>query len=224
MPRTSLFVIAAAAAATCALSACGPVRMGAAAITGGQRITVTTLSDQVTNLEQAYQAGKSAIQLQFPLSEAPQEVLGWMLRFRISDELAARNHLTVTNGAGERALSSLARSTGRTGHAFIQLVVANGLPPDMLPALGRYEAIQTAELTALNNGTAPTTQQRVQALTPAFSHRECVAAKTLSIQVNPQFGALDYNSISVIAARSPLSAPPTPAPSPSIKPQLTPAC
>ncbi len=82
MPRTSILVIAAAAAATCALSACGPVRMGAAAITGGQRITATTLGDQVTNLESAYQAGKSKIQLQFPLAQAPQQVLGWMLRFR----------------------------------------------------------------------------------------------------------------------------------------------
>ncbi len=59
MPRTSIVVIAAAAAATCALSACGPARLGSAAITGGQRITVTTLSDQVTNLERAYQAGKA---------------------------------------------------------------------------------------------------------------------------------------------------------------------
>lgn len=224
MPRTSIFVIAAAAAAACALSACGPVRMGAAAITGRERITVTTLSDQVNNLEQAYQAGKKSIQLQFPISEAPQQVLGWMLRFRISDELAARNHIAVTNGDGQRALSSLARSTGRTGRAFVQLVVANGLPPDMLPELGRYEAIQNAEFTALNNGTPPTSQARVQALTPAFSHRECVAAKTLNIQVNPQFGALDYSTVSVIAATSPLSAPPAPTPKATAKPQLTPAC
>jgi hypothetical protein len=222
VPRTSIFVIAAAATAACALSACGPVRMGAAAITGGQRITVTTLSDQVSNLEQAYQAGKASIQLQFPISEAPQQVLGWMLRFRISDELAARNHIAVTNGDSQRALSSLARSTGRSGRAFVQLVVANGLPPDMLPELGRYEAIQNAELTALNNGTPPTSQARVQALTPAFSHRECVAAKTLNIQVNPQFGALDYSTVSVVAAKSPLSAPPTP--KATAKPQLTPAC
>ena len=55
VPRTFACVIAVAAAATFALAGCGPVRIGTAAITGGQRITVTTLSDQVTNLEQAYQ-------------------------------------------------------------------------------------------------------------------------------------------------------------------------
>jgi hypothetical protein len=61
-----VFVLAAAAAATCALSACGPVKMGSAAITGGQRLTMTTLSDQVTDLENAVQAGRGKIQLQFP--------------------------------------------------------------------------------------------------------------------------------------------------------------
>jgi len=224
VPRTFACVTAAAAAAVCVLSACGPVQMGAAAITGGQRITATTLGDQVTKLNRAYQVGKKGIQLQFPLSQAPQEVLGWMLRFRIRDELAARNHVYVTHGESQRALASIAAQTGRTGPAFIQLAVANGLPPDMLPDLGRYEAIQDDLFTRLNGGTPPRTQARIQALSGEFSRRECVAAKSLSIKVNPQFGALDYASLSVIPAATPLSAPPVPAPSPTASPRLTPAC
>jgi hypothetical protein len=219
-----MFVIAAAAAATCALSACGPVRIGAAAISGGERIKVTTLSDQVTSLENAAQAGKGTIQLQFPQSQAPQQVLSWLLRFQIRDELAARNHLVVTTGESQQALSMLARQTGRTGPAFVQLAVANGLAPDMLPELGRYEAIQNEEFTRLNGGTMPRTQARIQALSPEFSRRECVAAKSLNIQVNPQFGQLDYGTFSVIPANSPLSAPTLPAPSPTAKPQLSPPC
>lgn len=224
MPRTSVFVLTAAtAAALCALSACGPVRMGAAALSGGDRITSTTLSDQVSSLERAYHAGKG-IQLQFPQSEAPQEVLSWLLRFQIRDELATRNHLVVTTGQSQRALSMLARQTGRTGPAFVQLAVANGLAPDMLPDLGRYEAIQNEEFIRLNGGTLPKTQARIQALSPEFSRRECVAAKSLNIQVNPQFGQLDYGTYSVIPANSPLSEPAAPAPSPSTKPVLTPHC
>ena len=224
MPRTSIFVLtAAAAAAACALSACGPVRIGAAAISGGERITVTTLSDQVSNLERAFQAGKG-IQLQFPLARAPQQVLGWLLRFQIRDELAVRNHVVVTTGESQRALTALARQTGRTGPAFVQLAVANGLAPDMLPALGRYEAIQNEEFIRLNGGTPPRTQARIQALSAQFSHRECVAAKSLNIQVNPQFGQMDYGTLAVIPAATPLSAPRVPSPSPTPKPQLTPAC
>jgi len=224
VPRTFVCVIAAAAAAACALSGCGPVRMGAAAITGGERLTTTTLSDQVTNLDRAYQAGKSSIQLQFPQSQAPREVLSWLLRFRIRDELAVRNHVVVTPGESQRALTALARSTGRGGLAFVRLAVANGLAPDMLPELGRYEAIQNDMFTRLNGGTLPRTQARIQQLSPEFSRRECVAAKSLDIQVNPQFGQLDYATLSVIPAKSPLSAPTAPAPAPSSKPQLTPHC
>lgn len=224
MPRTSVFVIAAAAAATCALSACGPVKMGSAAITGGQRLTSTTLSDQVTALENAYQASNGKIQLQFPKSEAPQQVLGWLLRFRIRDELATRNHVVVTAGESQRALAILAKQTGRTGPAFVQLAVANGIAPDMLPELGRYEAIQRDMFIRLNGGTLPRTQARVAILNAQFNHRECVAAKSLSIQVNPQFGQLDYRTYSVVPAPSTLSAPSTPAPARTPKPQLTPAC
>lgn len=224
MPRTFVCVAAAAAAATCALAGCGPVQMGSAAITGGQRITVTTLSDQVTSLENAVQAGRGKIQLQFPQAEAPQEVLSWLLRFQIRDELAVRNHVVVTAGESQRALALLARQTGRTGPAFVQLAVANGLAPDMLPDLGRYEAIQNEEFIRLNGGTLPKTQARIQVLNAQFGHRECVAAKSLDIQVNPQFGQMDYGSLAVTPAKSPLSAPHVPVPAPTTKPQLTPPC
>jgi hypothetical protein len=198
--------------------------MGSAAITGGQRITVTTLSDQVTSLENAVQAGRGKIQLQFPQAEAPQEVLSWLLRFQIRDELAVRNHVVVTAGESQRALALLARQTGRTGPAFVQLAVANGLAPDMLPDLGRYEAIQNEEFIRLNGGTLPKTQARIQVLNAQFGHRECVAAKSLDIQVNPQFGQMDYGSLAVTPAKSPLSAPHVPVPAPTPKPQLTPPC
>ena len=224
MPRTSVFVIATATAAACALAACGPVKLGSAAITGGQRLTVTTLSGQVTDLEHAIQAGHGSIQLQFPQSQAPQAVLGWLLRFRIRDELAARNHVVVTAGESYQALTNLQKQTGRTGPAFDELLVANGIAPDMKPELGRYLAIQNDMFIRLNGGTLPRTQPRVQVLSAQFNHRECMAAKSLNIQVNPQYGQLDYATYSVIPAPSTLSAPTTPSPSPSPKPQLTPAC
>lgn len=222
--RTSVCVTAAAAAATCALAACGPVQMGTAAISGGQRISATALNSEVSSLEKYYQANKAKIQLQFPLSQAPQQVLGWMLRFRIRDELAIRNHLSVSTGQSQRALHAVEAQTGRTGPAFVQLAVANGLPRDMLPALGRFQAIQNALLTRLDGGTLPKTTAAQQALNNVLNQRQCVAAKSLNIRINPQFGRMDYASLSVIPAATPLSAPTVPAPSPSSKPALTPPC
>ena len=222
MLRTAVSVTAAAIAATCALAACGPTRMGSAAILGNERITSTALSDQVANLQQAYQANKSKIQLQFPLSQAPQEVLAWLVRFRVRDEMAARNHVKVNSGQSERALAAIAAQAGPSG--IKNLAVANGLPPDLLPNLGRYEAIQNALVNKMDGGTLPKSTAAQQALGAALTLRQCRAAKAMNIRVNPRFGQLDYSQLSIIPAANALSAPVTPAPSPSTRPALKPPC
>lgn len=222
MLRTAVSVTAAAIAATCALAACGPVRMGSAAILGNERITSTTLSDQVANLQQAYQANKSKIQLQFPLAQAPQEVLAWLVRFRVRDEMATRNHVKVSSGQSERALASIAAQAGPSG--IKNLAVANGLPPDLLPDLGRYEAIQNALVARMDGGTLPKSTAAQQALGAALALRQCRAAKAMNIMVNPRFGQLDYSQLSIIPAATALSAPVTPSPSPSTRPALKPPC
>jgi len=220
--RTAVSVTAAAIAATCALAACGPTRMGSAAILGNERITSTMLSDQVANLQQWYQAHKSKIQLQFPLSQAPQEVLSWLVRFRVRDEMAARNHVKVNSGQSERALAAIAAQAGPSG--IKNLAVANGLPPDLLPDLGRYEAIQNALVAKMDGGTLPKSTAAQQALGAALTLRQCRAAKAMNIRVNPRFGQLDYSQLSIIPAANALSAPVTPAPSPSTRPALKPPC
>ena len=222
MLRTAVSVTAAAIAATCALAACGPTRMGSAAILGNERITSTALSDQVANLQQAYQANKSKIQLQFPLSQAPQEVLAWLVRFRVRDEMAARNHVKVSSGQSARALEAIAAQAGPSG--IKNLAVANGLPPDLLPNLGRYEAIQNALVNRMDGGTLPKSTAAQQALGAALALRQCRAAKAMNIMVNPRFGQLDYSQLSIIPAANALSAPVTPAPSPSTRPALKPPC
>ena len=222
MLRTAVSVTAAAIAATCALAACGPTQMGSAAILGNQRIASTTLSDQVANLQQWYQAHKSKIQLQFPLSQAPQEVLAWMVRFRVRDEMAARNHVKVSSGQSARALDAIAAQAGPSG--IKNLAVANGLPPDLLPNLGRYEAIQNALVNKMDGGTLPKSTAAQQALGAALALRQCRAAKAMNIRLNPRFGQLDYSQLSVIPAATALSAPVTPSPSPSTRPALKPPC
>ena len=225
MLRTTIAVTAAAIAAACGLAACGPVRMGSAAITGDQRISSTTLGSEVTNLEQAYQANKAKIQLQFPLSQAPQQVLTWLLRFRIRDEVAVRNHVAVSKGQSQRALTAIASQAQGGAAGLRNLAVANGLPPDMLPDLGRYQAIENALVDRLDGGTLPKSSAALATLNAVLNREECLAAKSLAIQVNPRFGQMDYSQTdSVIPAPTKLSAPVTPPPSPSPAPVLTPPC
>src|SRR5580700_11136089 len=113
-----------------ALAACGPVQLGSAAIVGGQRITTSTLTTQVANLNNAFQADGGKAQLAFPTSKMPQQVLAWMIRFRVRDRLASREHVTVTAGDVQRAINALSAQIKQSGGATLPvLAVENGLPP-----------------------------------------------------------------------------------------------
>jgi hypothetical protein len=222
--RTSIKVTAGILAVLGGLTACGTVRMGHAAITGDQGISTATLTNEVNKLEAAYRASNGAVQLQFPLSEAPRQVLSWLVRFRIREQMAVRNGITVTRADSQRARASIEAQARQSHVSLANLAVANGLPPDLLPELGRYQAIQAALLRKLDGGTLPSQQSALQALSQQFNAIQCHAAKSLAIKVNPQFGRLDYGQLSIIPAESRLSAPQGGEPTPSPKPQLTPQC
>jgi hypothetical protein len=222
--RTSIKVTAGILAVLGGLTACGTVRMGQAAITGDQGISTVTLTNEVNNLEAAYRDSNGAVQLQFPLSAAPRQVLSWLVRFRIREQMAVRNGVTVTRADIQRARATIAAQARQSQVSLVNLAVANGLPPDLLPELGRWQAIQAALLRKLDGGALPTQQSALQALSQQFNALQCHAAKSLAIKVNPQFGRLDYGQLSVIPAESGLSAPQGGEPTPSPKPQLTPQC
>jgi hypothetical protein len=225
--RTSFRVTAGGLAgltALAALAACGPVRLGSAAIMGNQGTSAATLTQQVNNLETAYHASHGRIQLQFPLSEAPQQVLSWLVRFRVRDEMAARNGITVTPAESQQARAAIAAQARSSGATLPDLAVANGLPPDLLPQLGRYQAIENALVRKLDGGRLPATQSGLSALSAKFNDEQCRAAKSLGIQINPQYGRMDYSQLTIIPAVSKLSAPQGGVATPSPKPQLTPPC
>jgi SurA N-terminal domain len=226
--RTPMKLAAVMLAAGVTVAACGTVKLGAAAITTSQRISTTTLSAQVANLNAAYQAHKSAVQLQYPVSEMPQQVLSWLVRFQVGDQLAVQHGITVTPTEAQQALAAISASVRQNGsnETLTEAAVANGLPPDMLDELGRYQAIETKLLDRLDGGQEPTSTAGQQALQTEFNKTQCQAAKSLNIQINPQFGAFDYSSNSVVLTPSGLSKAAVPAPSPSAssKPVLTPPC
>ena len=229
MLRTPITLTAAALAAALALTACGTVQLGAAAVTHTSRIPTATVSAEVSNLDAAYKADKAKVQLQFPASQMPQQVLGWLIRFRVREQMAARNHLTVTPAETQSALASASAQAKQSGVTLTDLAVANGIPPDQISELGRYVAIQNQLLDRLDGGTLPTASAALQTLGNQFNTYQCRAAKSMGIRVNPQFGQLDYSQVSVVPApaklaAAPHSASPSPSASPTPSPQLTPAC
>jgi hypothetical protein len=207
-----------------AVTACSvsPVKMGAAAITGGQRITISTLNNQVTNLSQAAKRYPGVVTLT-PLQQT-QQTLTWLVRYQINDELASQNGITVSTAQAQAALAEIyasaqasAAAQGLSNVTLYLVLAANGIPPDTAAELGRYQAIETQYVKNVSGGTLPTSTAGQAAASARLTHAQCQAAKSLDILINPQFGRMDYSQApyQVVSAPSPVSGTPGPAPTAS---------
>ena len=206
----------------------GPVKMGSAAIVGDQRITIATLDTEVTNLSQAAKQYPGIVQLS--QAQQTQETLTWLVRFQINEELARQAGITVTTAQANAALAQIyaaakaqAEAQGITNVSLNLIMTANGIPPNLSAELGRYQAINNAFVRQANGGTLPTTTAQQTATSAKLERAQCVAAKNLNIQINPQFGRMDYTQYQVVSASGTVFRTPGPAPSPS-QSGLTPAC
>ncbi len=211
-----------AAAVALATAGCGQTQLGAAALFGNQRVSSTTLADEVANLNAAYQVYKSKLQISYTPAQMPQQVLTWMLRFATADRVAIREGIKVTTAEAQAQLAQEAIRARQHGDTLRKVAVLSGLPPDMLPQVGRWLAIQSKLAALLDHGVPPKTAAEQTALGNAITHHLCLAAKSLNIKVNPQFGGYDYATSIVVSLPTTLSAEPLARKSPS--PQLTPKC
>lgn len=223
--RTSVQAAVALVAVGLAVSACGTTQLGAAAITGGTRISSATLTDQVSNLGAAYEADQAkGIKPQRPAGQEAQQVLTWLILFRIYDKVAAQQGIFVTPAQAQHQLDVLTMQANQNKVTLEQYISAGGaVPPDLEPQLGQYFAILSTLDARLNGGTAPTTTAEQTKVASQVAHAQCVAAKSLSVQVNPQFGVFDYRTYAVVIGTPKLAANPTPSPSAS-QPELKPPC
>jgi hypothetical protein len=222
--RTSMKVAAAVLAGGLALSACGTVQFGAAAITGNSRISASTLTSEVASLNSAYKADKAkGIKPQRPAGQEPQQVLTWLILFRVYDKMAAQNGVSITNTQSQQALQVYAQQAKQNNLTLAQYFSAGAaLPPDLLPELGQAVAIQNVLVDRITGGKQPTTAAGQAAISSQLSRYQCLAAKNLGITVNPQYGEYDYHGFTVVPAPATLAADPTPSPTPSAL--LTPPC
>lgn len=205
------------------VSACGSVQLGAAAIAGDNRITSATLTNEVANLTAAYQHDQAkGVKPQRPADQAAQQVLTWLILFRIYDKVAQQQRIYVTPAEVNKQLGALSAQASQNKLTLPEFVSAAGaLPPDLVPQLGQYFAILSRLESRLNGGHPPTSAS--PQLQNQVAHTQCVAAKALSVQVNPQFGVFDYRTYSVVLAAPKLAADPVPSPTTS-KPLVNPPC
>jgi len=226
--RRILGVAAVTVAAGFAVAGCAPVKMGAAAIVGSNRITIATLDTEAGMLAAAQKKNPSA-QGGLTQQEITQATLTWLIRFQISDQLASQNGISVDATQSQTAQQDLLVSEAEqegvptSSVKLGSVMIGAGIPPNLTSELDRYLAVADAYETAANGGTAPSSQSAQTAAQDKYNHATCVAAKSLNIQVNPQFGQMSYTSYTVIAAADTVSRPS--GTSPSTSPGgLTPAC
>jgi hypothetical protein len=224
VPRTSIKLAAAVLAAGVAVSACGTVNMGAAAITGNNKISTGNLTAQVANLSSAYAADRAkGVQPQRPVGQEAQQVLTWLILFNIYNEMAAQHGITVTPAQAQQAEDRFQTVATQSGVDLNEYWSAGyALPPNLLPQLYQAAAIGNALDSQLDGGKAPKTASGQSALSSRFGHEQCLAAKDLGVSVNPQYGVYDYSGFDVVLVPPTLAADPTPSPTPSVL--LTPPC
>jgi hypothetical protein len=205
-----------------------PVKFGSAAIVGNDRITLATLDTEVNNLSQAVEQYKSTVQLS--QAQQTQQTLTWLIRFKVNEELARRSGITVTNAQADTALATIyaaakasAEQQGIPNPSLDLILAANGIPPNLAHEVGRYQAINDEFAKQANGGQPPTSTSAQTATSAKLTKAQCQAAKALNIQVNPQFGRLNYDQLAIVAAPGTVFRTAGPAPTASAS-GLTPAC
>jgi hypothetical protein len=205
-----------------------PVKMGSAAIVGNQRISIATLGTEVGNLNQAAKRYPGVVNLT-PVQET-QATLTWLIRYQVFEEVARQAGITVSGSQAQAAWNKAyanaaanAEQQGLTNVSQDLILAASGIPPSTTGELGRYFAIASQYMTLVNGGKTPTSSSAQTAASDKLNQAECQAAKSLNIQVNPQFGQLDYTQYQVVSAPNPVTRPA--GPTTSASPVATaPAC
>lgn len=196
MFRKSLKAAVSVLAAGTALAACGPLKPGAAAVIGDDRITVAKLDSAVSRwqkelpshpeAQQIVASSGSGQRVPFDPSSPRRSALYQLIEMRAWDQVARENGVTVTQGQLD---AFIAAKGGRGG--LDSYVLAEGLPTSYDDAFARSLLIQQMMLQRYgvnpDQPATPQSQQQVQRLLADYTG----AKKRLGITVNPRFGTFD---------------------------------
>ncbi|WP_433333695.1 hypothetical protein [Spirillospora sp. CA-294931] len=201
----TLKVAAAVAVAAGALAGCGgdPWKVGAAAIVGDDRITVSALDSAVRDWQKEFKADPVANNLRSnpnlnprlqlvleKLAENPRrQALDMMVRIRIGDRMAERSGLNVTEGGVDRYI---AENGGQRTQEVTALVY--GLPKSRHRDMARFSVtLATAAQKFGANGTPQGEQAAGEQIKALYGQ----TIDGLKIKVNPRFGSFDKSQESL---------------------------
>ncbi|MGC2998677.1 SurA N-terminal domain-containing protein [Streptomyces sp. G35A] len=196
--RTALLLSAAIVAAAPLLTACGnDAHPGAAAVVGGQRITVSQLENRVDEVRAAQRAAvPDEAQYQQAIARTgslTRDTLHGMILDRVLQRAARDAGVTVTPREVQRMRSGLEEQAGGAKELEAAWLQQYGVPPQRLDENLRLqlEAQKLAE--SLGTDTSR----------PEFWRALSEAGKDLGVDLNPRYGTWDAEKSSRADARTP---------------------
>ncbi|MEU3251352.1 SurA N-terminal domain-containing protein [Streptomyces sp. NPDC006997] len=196
--RTALVLTAALAAAAPLLTACGnDAHPGAAAVVGGQRITVAQLENRVDEVRSAQRA---AIQDDAQYAQAiagsgglARDTLHGMVLDRVLHRAAQDADITVSRKEVQDMRSGLEQQVGGAEALETAWLQQYGVAPERLDENLRLQI--EAQKLAASLGT-DTSQ-------PAFWKTLSEASEELNVDLNPRYGSWDVEKVSRVDADTP---------------------
>lgn len=198
--RTSFKMVAVAVALGAAITGCGPMKMGAAATIGDQRIATSQLNSVVADWQAEFARNPDAPLLQQQLRQQGQQVpadpdspvrsaLYQLIEFQVWDEVARRQGIAITPAEIDQAIAA---------NGGDRVINANLLAADLPTRYGRdfvrSSLIMRAAAQQAGATLDPQAQidpQRQQAALRRLQQSYLGAAGALDINVNPRYGAYD---------------------------------
>ncbi|MFF5650496.1 SurA N-terminal domain-containing protein [Streptomyces collinus] len=196
--RTALVLTAAIAAASPLLTACGnEAHPGAAAVVGGQRITVSQLDERVGEVRAAQRAAvQDEAQYQQAIARTgtlTRDTLQTMVLDRVLHRAAEDAGVTVSRKEIQAMRSGLEQQAGGAKALERTWLQQYGIPPQRLDENLRLqlEAQKLAEKLGTDTGR------------PEFWKALSDASKDLNIDLNPRYGTWDVQKSSRADAKTP---------------------
>ncbi|CAM5738717.1 SurA N-terminal domain-containing protein [Streptomyces hirsutus] len=196
--RTALLLTAALTAAAPLLTACGnDARPGAAAVVGGQRITVSQLENRVNEIRAAQQdAVPDEAQYEQAVARTgslTRDTLHSMVLDRVLERAASDAGVTVTPKEIQGMRSGLEEQAGGAEALESAWLQQYGIPPERLD--GNLRLQLQAQKLAQRLGTDTSRPEFWQALSEA--------SKKLDVDLNPRYGTWDDEKSSRVDAETP---------------------
>ena len=201
-PRTAFLLSAALVAAAPLLSACGSeAHPGAAAVVGGQRITVAQLESRVSEVRAA-QRSATADEAQYAQAIAKtgtltRNTLHGMVLDRVLHRAAEDNGVSVSDREVQQFRASLEQQAGGAQALRTAWLQQYGVPPQRLD-----DNLRT-EVEAQKLGAALGVDMNSPAGKATFWNTLSAASKELNVDVNPRYGAWDVEKASRVDAKTP---------------------